>query len=41
MALLANTSVKVLIHNTSFDFYVGHDDFLLLNNVLKEYDDMK
>ena len=41
---LANSklhSIEVLIFNTVIDLNISHDDFFLINNVPKEYDDMK
>ena len=32
-------SIEVLISKV-FDSYIFHDEFVLLNNVLEEYDDM-
>ena len=34
-------SMEVLIYKASFDSCISHDEFVLVNNVLKEYDDMK
>ena len=34
-------SIEVLISKTLIDSDIGHDEFDLRNNVLKEYDDMK
>ena len=33
--------MEVLIYKASFDSCISHDEFILVNNVLKEYDDMK
>ena len=33
-------SIKVLISKGLIDSNVSHDEFVLINNVLKEYDDM-
>ena len=35
------TSVEVLISKTLIDSSITNDEFVSLNNVLKEYDDMK
>ena len=34
-------SVEVFISKTLIDSVVSHDEFVLINNVLKEYDEMK
>ena len=34
-------SIAVLISKALIDSFTSHDDFVLINNVLKEYDDMK
>ena len=34
-------STEVLICKTLINSHICHDEFVLLNNVLKEYDDMK
>ena len=34
-------SIKVLIFKTLIDSNISHDEFVLINNLLKEYDDMK
>ena len=34
-------SVDVLISETSIKSYISHDEFIKVNNVLKEYDDMR
>ena len=42
--MLAKTkliSVELLISNTLIDSSITNDEFVSLNNVLKEYDDMK
>ena len=44
MVLLTKTklnSIKVLISKALNVSYISHDEVLLLNNVLKEYDNMK
>ena len=44
MKLLAKSklnSIQVLIVKTSLDSNIGHDKFVLVNNMLKEYDNMK
>ena len=33
-------SIEVLISKALTDLYIGHDEFVLVNNVLKEYDKM-
>ena len=33
--------IEVLISKTLIDAVLSHDEFVLINNVLKEYDDMK
>ena len=42
--LLAKTKlsiIEVLIFRDLIDSYIGHDEFVSVNNVLKEYYDMK
>ena len=34
-------NIEVLICKALIDSYISHDEFVLMNNVLKEYDDMK
>ena len=34
-------SVEILISNVIIDSNTSHDEFVLINNVLAEYDDMK
>ena len=34
-------SIKVLISKTLTDSYIIHDEFALINDTLKEYDDVK
>ena len=34
-------SIEVLISKALIDLNISHDEFILVNNVLKEYDDMK
>ena len=34
-------SIEVLISKALIDLYISHDEFVLVNNVLNEYDDMK
>ena len=34
-------SIEVLISKTLIDSNISHDEFVLINNLLKEYDDMK
>ena len=34
-------SIEVLISKTLIDSNISHDEFVLINNVLKEYEDMK
>ena len=44
IALLANTKLntkQVWISKALFDSYIIHDEFALLNSLLKEYDDLK
>ena len=44
MVLLAKpklNSTDVLTSKASIDSYISHDEFVLINNVLTEYDDMK
>ena len=44
MVLLAKSKlngIEVLISNTLIDSVISHDEFVLTNNVLKDYDDMK
>ena len=33
--------IEVLIFKVSIDLNISHDEFFLINKVLKEYDDMK
>ena len=42
--MLAKTklnSIDVLISKASTDSYISYDEFVLVNNMLKEYDDTK
>ena len=44
VVLLANSklnSIEVLISKALIDSNISHNEFVLINNVLKEYDDMK
>ena len=44
MVLLANSklnSIEVLISKALIDSNISHDEFVLINNVLKEFYDMK
>ena len=44
MILLAKSklnSIEVLISKALIDSNISHHEFFLINNVLKEYDDMK
>ena len=44
MKLLAKSklnSIQILIVKASLDSNIGHDKFVLVNNMLKEYDNMK
>ena len=44
MVSLAKTklnSTEILMHESLIDSYISHDEFVLVNNVLKIYDDMK
>ena len=34
-------SIEILISKALTDSYIYHDEFVLVNNVLKEYDEMK
>ena len=34
-------SIKVLLSKALIDWYISHDEFVLINNVLKEYYDLK
>ena len=34
-------SVKVLISKALIDSNISHDEFVLINNIAKEFDDMK
>ena len=34
-------SLEFLISNALFDSNISHDEFILINNVLKGYDDIK
>ena len=33
--------IEALIFKVSIDLHISHDEFFLINKVLKEYDDMK
>ena len=35
------SKIEVLISKALIDSNIGHDEFVLINNVLKEYDKMK
>ena len=41
MLLTKNKSntTEVMISNTFIDSYISHDEFVLVNNILKEFDD--
>ena len=44
IVLLAKTNlntIEVLISKASIDSNISHDEFFTVNNVLKDYDDMK
>ena len=44
IVLLAKTKssgIEVLISKALNDSFISHDEFVLVNNVLKEYDEMK
>ena len=34
-------STEVLISKALIDLYINHDEFISINNVLKEYDEIK
>ena len=34
-------SIEVLISKTLIDLNISHDEFVLISNLLKEYDDMR
>ena len=34
-------SIEILISKALIDSNINHDEFILINNVLKEYNDMK
>ena len=34
-------TIKVLIYEALFDLYINHDEFVSVNNVLREYNEMK
>ena len=36
-----SSKIEVLISKALIDFYSSHDEFILINNVLKEYEDTK
>ena len=36
-----SNSIEVLISKTLIDSVINHDEFVLINNVLKEYNKMK
>ena len=38
---LKSNSIEVLISKTLIDSNINHDSFVLINNVLSEYDDTK
>ena len=33
--------IEVLVFRTLIDWHIGNDEFVSVNNVLREYDDMK
>ena len=35
------SSIEILINKALINWNISHDVYLLINNVLKEYDDMK
>ena len=44
LVLLANSKlnlIEILISKALIDSNISHDEFVLINNALKEYDDMK
>ena len=44
MVLLAETElniIEVLVSKALIDSYISHDEFVLINNIVKEYDDLK
>ena len=44
MVLLAKSklnSIEVLVSNALIDSIISHDEFVLINNILKEYIEMK
>ena len=36
-----SNSIEILISKAFFDSVISHDEFVLINNVQKEYDEMK
>ena len=36
-----NATIEVLIPEDLIDLYISHDDFVLVNNMLREYNEMK
>ena len=36
-----NTTLELLIPEDLIDLYISHDDFVLVNNMLREYNEMK
>ena len=41
LAKSKSNSIKVLISKTLINSNINHDEFVLINNVLREYDNMK
>ena len=41
LAKIKLNSIDILSSGASIDSYISHDEFVSLNNVLKEYDDVK
>ena len=41
LAIYKSNSIEVLITKALIDSNNSHDEFILINNILKEFDDMK
>ena len=41
LAKIKLNTIEVLISNALINSNISHDEFVLSNNILKEYDDMK
>ena len=41
LAKLKLSSIEVLVSKSLIDSFISHDEFVLIDNVLKHYDEMK